>query len=86
MSVQAVIVALLVVACSLYAAWTLMPAAARRGIARTLLKLPLPGAVKRRLQRQLEASDCRRLRRLRCGIEDQTGRARMRSRSGSTAA
>ncbi len=40
---QTLIVALLVVACSVYAAWTLMPAAARRAIALKLLKLPLPG-------------------------------------------
>ncbi len=56
MSVQSLIVAILVAACSLYAAWTLMPAAARRGIARALLKLRLPAAVASRLQRQLEPS------------------------------
>ena len=39
---QTLIVALLVVFCSAYAAWTLMPAAARRGAAGALLKLPLP--------------------------------------------
>ena len=39
---QAWIVALLVVGCSVYAAWALMPAAARRAIASMLLKLPLP--------------------------------------------
>ena len=41
---QTLIVALLVVGCSVYAAWTLMPAAARRAIALSLLKLPLPNA------------------------------------------
>lgn len=41
---QTLIVALLVVGCSVYAAWTLMPAAARRAIASSLLKLPLPNA------------------------------------------
>ena len=41
---QALIVALLVVGCSVYAAWTLMPASARRAIALSLLKLPLPSA------------------------------------------
>ncbi len=56
MSVQAVIVAILVVGCSLYAAWTLMPAAARRAAARVLLRMPLPRAVERRLQQQLAAS------------------------------
>ena len=39
---QALIVALLVLGCSVYAAWTLMPAVARRAIASSLLKLPLP--------------------------------------------
>jgi hypothetical protein len=41
---QTLIVALLVIGCSAYAAWTLMPAAARRAIASSLLKLPLPDA------------------------------------------
>lgn len=41
---QTLIVALLVIGCSTYAAWTLMPAAARRVIASSLLKLPLPRA------------------------------------------
>ena len=39
---QALIVALLVLGCSVYAVWTLMPAVARRAIATSLLKLPLP--------------------------------------------
>lgn len=39
---QTLIVALLVIGCSIYAAWKLMPAAARRAIASTLLKLSLP--------------------------------------------
>ena len=42
---QTLIVALLVLGCSVYAAWTLMPAAARRVIALSLLKLPLPNAL-----------------------------------------
>ena len=42
---QTLIVALLVLGCSVYAAWTLMPAAARRAIALSLLKLPLPNAL-----------------------------------------
>ena len=42
---QNLIVALLVAGCAVYAAWTLMPAAARRGIATSLLKLPLPAAL-----------------------------------------
>ena len=47
---QAWIVALLVVGCSVYAAWTLMPAAARRMIASSLLKLPLPNAFARKMR------------------------------------
>ncbi|HEY4068195.1 MAG TPA: hypothetical protein VGM74_14950 [Burkholderiaceae bacterium] len=39
---QTLIVALVVAACSVYAAWTLMPAAARRALATAMLKLPLP--------------------------------------------
>ena len=39
---QAFVVALLVAGCAVYAGWTLMPAASRRGIAVALLKLPLP--------------------------------------------
>ena len=42
---QALVVALLVSGCALYAAWTLMPAASRRGIATALSKLPLPQPV-----------------------------------------
>ena len=39
---QTLIVALLVIGCTAYAAWTLMPAAARRTIASLLLGLQLP--------------------------------------------
>ena len=39
---QILIVALLVLGCTVYAAWKLMPAVARRAIAASLLKLPLP--------------------------------------------
>jgi hypothetical protein len=39
---QFFVVALLVVGCSTYAGWTLMPAAARRAIATALLRMPLP--------------------------------------------
>ena len=48
---QHVAVAFLVVACSTYAAWSLMPASARRGIAVSLLKLPLPAAIATRLRK-----------------------------------
>ncbi len=43
MVLQALVVAPIVVACATYAAWTLMPASARRALALALLKLPLPG-------------------------------------------
>ncbi|CAG1016127.1 hypothetical protein BURC_01175 [Burkholderiaceae bacterium] len=39
---QTAIVTLIVLACGVYAGWTLMPQAARRAIAAQLLKLPLP--------------------------------------------
>ena len=48
---QILIVALLVSACLVYAAWTLMPAAARRAIAASLLKLPLPATLALRMRR-----------------------------------
>ena len=48
---QAPIVALLVIGCATYAAWTLMPAAARRAIASSLLKLPLPESFAAKMRR-----------------------------------
>ena len=53
---QTFIVALLVLGCFAYAAWALMPAVARRRIASSLLKLPLPGALAQRLRRAATAS------------------------------
>ncbi|MFZ3128718.1 MAG: hypothetical protein WA136_11960 [Rhodoferax sp.] len=44
MATQSLIVLLLVLGCSLYALWTLMPAVARRFLAQRLLRLPLPAA------------------------------------------
>ena len=46
--VQSLIVAFLVVACALRAAWILAPAAARRSVARALLAWPLPRVLARR--------------------------------------
>ena len=54
--VQTVVVAFLVAGCAVYAAWALMPAAARRGIALALLKRPLPGVAARFLRRHAEAA------------------------------
>jgi len=53
---QTLIVALLVAACSLRAAWILAPASARRSIARALLKWPLPRAVAMALHRHASAA------------------------------
>ena len=53
---QTLIVAMLVVACVVYASWTLMPAAARRALARSLLKLAPPEALAARLRRAAAAS------------------------------
>ena len=47
---QDLIVALLVLGCASYAAWTLMPAAARRTLAGALLKLPLPAGFERKMR------------------------------------
>jgi len=52
---QTLIVALLVAGCSVYAAWTLMPAAARRAIASSLLKLPLPNRFALRMRQAATA-------------------------------
>lgn len=52
---QTLIVALLVVGCSAYAAWTLMPAVARRTVASSLLRLPLPDAIAAKLRRAATA-------------------------------
>ena len=50
---QTAIVAMLVIGCTAYAAWALMPAAARRAIAEMLLKLPLPQHTATALQKHL---------------------------------
>jgi hypothetical protein len=53
---EVLVVALLVVACSLRAAWILAPAAARRAIARALLAWPLPGWLASRLGKHAQAA------------------------------
>jgi hypothetical protein len=56
---QNLIVVLLVFGCAVYAAWTLMPAAARRGLAGSLLKLPLPAAFELKMRKAATvASGC----------------------------
>jgi ferrous iron transport protein B len=42
---QSLLVGLLVAACFVYAAWTLMPQMARRALATGLLRLPIPSSV-----------------------------------------
>ena len=54
--IQTVIAVVLVVACAVYAAWTLLPAAARRGIAGAMLKQPLPEFAARFFRRHAEAA------------------------------
>jgi hypothetical protein len=49
---QALIVALLVLACAAYATWSLMPALLRRTLATQLMRLPLPAPLARRLARE----------------------------------
>ena len=49
-------VALLVIGSAAYAAWTLMPAAARRALARATLRLPLPDALAARLRRAAQGT------------------------------
>ena len=56
MILQELVVAVLVVACVAYAAWTLMPAPARRGVALSLLKLALPAAIATRLRKHAVAT------------------------------
>ena len=53
---QTLVALLLVVGCAAYATWTLLPAAARRGIAVALLQRPLPGFAARFLQRHAQAA------------------------------
>ena len=55
MNTQITVAALLVVACSLYACWTLMPRAAQRALAGALLKLPLPRVLARHCRQVIEA-------------------------------
>ncbi len=56
MNAQSLVVALIVVACTGYAAWTLMPAALRRSVAGVVLKLSLPEVMARPFRRALQTS------------------------------
>jgi hypothetical protein len=56
-SIQGLIVALLVLGCTCYAAWKLMPSVARRSLAAALLRIPnLPAAVQTGLRRNAAAA------------------------------
>ena len=56
MALQSVVVAVAVAVSAVYASWTLMPQAAQRALARTLLRAPLPAGMRRRLERLSVAS------------------------------
>ena len=59
MDAQSFIVALIVVGCSAYVAWTLMPAVARRAIAVRVLRLSLPRLLARPFAKAMKpASAC----------------------------
>lgn len=53
---QAFLVALIVIGCTAYAVWTLMPSAARRALAQALLKLRWPERVARVWRREAASS------------------------------
>jgi hypothetical protein len=56
-AMQDLIVALLVVGCATYAAWKLMPSAARRSLAATLLRVPyLPSGLQETFRRNAAAA------------------------------
>ena len=54
--VQAAFVTVIVLASAVYATWSLLPAAARRSIALTLLKQPLPAFAARFMRRHADAA------------------------------
>jgi hypothetical protein len=56
MFAQSLVVALVVASCTVYAAWRLLPAAARRGIATALLGLPLPEGIARFMRKHSVAA------------------------------
>jgi len=53
MAAQSLLVALIVAACAMYAAWTLMPGAVRRSLAALVLRLSLPERVARPFRKAL---------------------------------
>ncbi len=53
--IQNLVVALIVLACSSYAVWTLMPSALRRALAQRALHWPWPDALAARVRRAAKA-------------------------------
>ena len=53
---QTVLAVVIVVGCTVYATWSLLPAGGRRGIAKALLKRPLPGPAARFFRRHATAA------------------------------
>jgi hypothetical protein len=56
MHLQMLVVTLLVSLCSVYVVWTLMPSTARRALARSLLRWPLPEPFAARMRRAAQAN------------------------------
>lgn len=56
MHLQTLAVALLVSLCGVYVVWTLMPSTARRALARSLLRWPLPERFAARMRSAAQAS------------------------------
>lgn len=56
MLMQSLVVAVIVIACVIYASWTLMPKAARERVASVLLQRPLPDALAEFLRKQATAA------------------------------
>jgi hypothetical protein len=56
MTLQSLIVFVVVACCFGYAGWTLLPQVARRAMANSLLRLPLPGSLRLELKKAASAS------------------------------
>ena len=74
MAAQNLVVALLVLACTVYAAWTLMPAGARRAMAAWVLKWSLPEVMQRPFQKAMKPAGA-------CGGCDNCGDAKPAAKS-----
>ena len=68
---QGLIVALVVIACTVYAVWTLMPGAARRSLAGSMLKIVLPNG--RQSGRQSGGGESRLIVKLRKAAQAKSG-------------